>query len=210
MKYPRICYVVILLIILTSCAEGNMTNVTNSSNESTTQTNTINSITTTTATQNSFAEANDITTHSDNTLITNSNGFLEGNDSVEESYYLNVNGTTVITSNMYFNNSPRCAMLPFTTVMNALGATTEWENASVARIMFREKEYILNTSEKQLVESGQSANYIIPTPGSKVYCQVIENEFLLDHLTFKTSLLMMGLPITINVDYDTYTVEIFE
>lgn len=105
-----------------------------------------------------------------------------------------------------FHEAPRYVALPFTAVLKALGAQVEWKSEFVAEIEFNEAKYTLDTREASFVKEGSNTNCIIPAPGSQVHYQVVENEFVLDHITLRTIAMILGITIRIDIDYQNYYV----
>ena len=101
----------------------------------------------------------------------------------------------------FFDTTPRYVLLPLTAIMRQLGADIQWRSDRVAQIRWNGKDYMLNTSEVSLLEDGNDRNLIIPTPGGKMHTQAIDRELLLDHLSVKTVMLMLGTQIKIDVDH---------
>lgn len=122
---------------------------------------------------------------------------------------------TVLDQNIHQDNKVKFydepysyVMLPVTTVLQALGAQIEWESIDVAKIVFNEEIYLLNTSKKSIIREKDNLECIIAAPGSKVYREVVENELLLDDISFKITMQIMGAPIKIDVDYQKYSITI--
>lgn len=134
---------------------------------------------------------------------------LKKDNEVVNNYKLIVIGQDITQGNyLNFNSDPRYAALPFTAVMKALGAKIEWKSLSIAEITFNGEKYLLDTQAVSLAKEGSSSNYIIPTPGSKVYYQIAGKELVLDHITVRTVADIMGIKLSIEVDYQNNTVEI--
>ena len=140
-----------------------------------------------------------------NTLTDN----LEKDNENINDYTLIVLGQDITKGNyVNFHEKPRYAELPFTAVMKALGANVEQKNENMIEIVFDSKTYVLDTKSVTLVKAGSNNNCIIPAPGSKVYYQIVENELVIDDITFNTIAMMMGIKLKIDVNYQQNIVEI--
>ena len=145
------------------------------------------------------------TTEDSNTLTDN----LEKDNENINDYTLIVLGQDITKGNyVNFHEKPRYAELPFTAVMKALGAKVEQKNENMIEIVFDSKTYVLDTKSVTLVKAGSNNNCIIPAPGSKVYYQIVENELVIDDITFNTIAMMMGINLKIDVNYQQSIVEI--
>lgn len=134
---------------------------------------------------------------------------LEKDDENINGYTLIVLGQDITKGNyVNFYEKPRYAALPFTAVMKALGAKVEQKNENMIELVFDSKTYVLDTKSVTLVKAGSNNNCIIPAPGSKVYYQIVENEFVIDDITFNTIAIMMGIKLKIDVNYQRNIVEI--
>lgn len=100
------------------------------------------------------------------------------------------------------------AMLPFVAVLEALGAEILWENDHNAKIFFQKQEYMLDTAAAVMISETNHANCLIATPGSVMHHKLEDGIFVLDHITVRTVLMIMGVSAKIEVDYENCTVEI--
>ena len=116
-----------------------------------------------------------------------------------------VNGNS-LTEASYISFTSHGAMVPFVVVLEKLGAEILWENDCTAKIVFAEKQYTLDTSAATLTRDGDQTNCLIPAPGSSVHHQTVDGVFVLDHITTRTSLMIMGMMIDIEVDYKNNTI----
>lgn len=143
------------------------------------------------------------TTSPTQSAITTNRGDDEVNDCK-----LMVNGKD-ITSGNYVKLNEYYADLPFTEVMEALGAKVEWQNKTTAKITYVGQDYILDTTKCSLIEVGGTFNIISTPPGSTRHYQVVGDEFILDNVTMKGAFQLMGTSIKININYDDKIVNIF-
>lgn len=118
---------------------------------------------------------------------------------------LTVNGYS-LTEASYMSFTSHGAMVPFVAVLEKLGAEIIWENDCTATIVFAEKQYFLDTSVATLIRDGDETNCLIPAPGSSVHHQTVDGVFVLDHITTRTALMIMGMMIDVEVDYKNNTV----
>lgn len=126
---------------------------------------------------------------------------------MENGYQLLVAGKIVPKGScMVFYDNPSSVVIPFVDVIEALGARVEKKSNTIFQITHNGEEYILNTEAATLIKETSNINCIIPTPGGTVFYQVVEGEFLLDYITFRTVTMIMGLSVKIDVDYQNYRV----
>ena len=132
-----------------------------------------------------------------------------GDDKMDNNCKLIVKGKDITAGNhVKLNYEKKYAELPLTAVIKELGAKVEWQSKTTAKITFGGKVYILDTTKKSLLADGSTFNLIIPAPGSTLYCQAIDNEFILDSVNLKSVVLMMGTTIMIKIDYEKANVSI--
>lgn len=105
-------------------------------------------------------------------------------------------------------SSSSCVLLPFTAIMEQLGADVQWSSNEIAQIRFRGKVYTLNTIDVSLIEDGTDLNCILPAPGGKIHAHLMEKELMLDHVTFQTVALMLETRLVVDVDHQNQTVVI--
>ncbi len=134
-----------------------------------------------------------------------------GEDNMEDTYKLIVNGKRIVVSNyIKLNYVHRYAELPLTAIMKELGAKVEWQSKTTAKITFGEKGYILDTTKGSLIEIGNSFNVLVVAPGSKhdVFYRVVDNEFVIDSDSAKLLLInIMGAKISIDYDHRIVTID---
>ena len=118
-----------------------------------------------------------------------------------------VNGQSLAAaSHMIFTSDS--AMVPLVEVLEVLGAEIQWVNNYTANIIVKEKQYSLNTETGVLIKEENQANCFLPAPGSSVHYQVVDGVFLLDHITMRTVLMIMGSMVSVDVNYENNTVVI--
>lgn len=126
-----------------------------------------------------------------------------GEIQMNNSYKLIVNGKD-ITAGVYININfeHRYVELPFTAVMQALGAEVEWQNQTTAKVSYSGKNYFLDTTKCSFVEDGKSLNLMSTPPGGIRRHQVVGDEFVLDDGTMSGVFQLMGVSIRINRNFD--------
>lgn len=128
-------------------------------------------------------------------------------------YKLIVNGQDITDGNyLEVHKNEKYTLLPVTAVLESLGAEVNWTNETIADIIFNERVYVLDLEKISLVEKDDkyAIDYLIPAPGGEMYCRVIDGELLLDDLTFKGSVMQMGMEtmVRVNVDHENHIIEI--
>ena len=112
-----------------------------------------------------------------------------------------VNGKDITNGN-YVRIDKEQTALPFTAIMEALGSRVTWLNQTTAIIIFRNKSYILNTSDCTLVETGGKTNFLSAPPGGIRHYKMEGNEFILDYCTMAGAFQLMKAEVEIKIDYD--------
>ena len=136
----------------------------------------------------------------------------EEDDIMPNNCRLIVNGTDISADNYVYlhdkTSNYRVAELPLTAVMQALGATVEWENQNSSIITFNNDVYILDTTKSSLVRQGTEENMIAAAYGlpHDPYYKLIDDEFIVDSDTIQWLIQNMGA--TIKIDYDTHIIYI--
>lgn len=126
-----------------------------------------------------------------------------------EKYTLVVQGQDITQGNyVHFCENPKYVALPFTAVMKALGAKIQQKSENIIELNFNSETFVLDTKAVTLVKAESSTNFIIPAPGSKVYYQIVENEFVIDDITFNTIAMMIGVKLKVDINYQQHIVEI--
>ena len=126
-----------------------------------------------------------------------------------EKYTLVVQGQDITQGNyVNFCENPKYVALPFTAVMKALGAKIQQKSENIIELNFNSETFVLDTKAVTLVKAESSTNFIIPAPGSKVYYKIVENEFVIDDITFDTIAMMMGVKLKVDINYQQHIVEI--
>ena len=115
---------------------------------------------------------------------------------------------------MYFNKDPIYVLLPFTLVLETMGAEVCWINDTEADILFKGRKYRLDlsaaTSAELIVdvESGKKFSFLVP--GASVRFQAIETELLLDEMSTMAALEQMDVHIVTRISFWNTTLRIIE
>lgn len=120
-----------------------------------------------------------------------------------------VNGIDITSkSKITWCHEDNYAVLPFTIILEELGAKVEWINDAKVIIVLSEKQYILDTVQHTLVEEGKTMNMIEPPPGTLhfPYYQCADGEFFIDSDCAKYFLHSIGA--TVAVDYKALIINI--
>ena len=134
----------------------------------------------------------------------------EGNNNTDGKCRLVVRGKDITTGNyVQLNTEYRYAELPFTAVMEGLGANVTWESDTIATIAIEGRNYILDMAKGTLVEEGGTFNIFVVSPGSRhsTSYQVIGNEFVIDSDSV-TMLLNGRIGVRVIIDFEKELVEI--
>ena len=136
------------------------------------------------------------TSGGDKKVDTNCKLFVRGEDISAEHY-------------VAINMEKRYAVLPFTAVVEALGAKIEWESETTAMIIIDHEEYLLNVDENSLTMPGSVFNFLGVQGGAThgSYYQVIEGEFVVDSDSMLL-LLYRAMGAKISINYDALIVSI--
>ena len=101
----------------------------------------------------------------------------------------------------------RYAELPLTAVVEALGATVEWDSDTTARITYRDSLYKLDVSKNSLVKKGNRFNVIALPPGEpNGFYLMIGSEYVIGSNSLEYLLRSMGA--SIQIDYENSVVSI--
>lgn len=124
---------------------------------------------------------------------------------------LYVHGVQIVDENVELchNGSVNFSRLPLIKTMKAYGCKVEWMNEDIARITFNDKCYILDLVKTELIEEGDSYNWISPSLGTTIfYSKRIEKDIVLDSNTIFYIFDAMGERIAIDIDRDRSVVSI--
>lgn len=121
-----------------------------------------------------------------------------------------VNGQTIKDEHIYIvdRGGIYLAQLPFTKILNALGASVEWIDRETARINIEDQAYTLSLADKALYKAGSTINCLekgkINIFSLRVYqdCQ----ELYFDNYTMENTLDKLGLQVAFDLDIDNNTV----
>ncbi len=135
-----------------------------------------------------------------------------GDDNVSDNCTLIINGKDITNGNyVRINHAKHYAEIPFTTVIQELGAKVEWKDDSKAVVKYDGRKYILNTNEGTLVEKWDKhkLNQIMPAGGQqhKVVCKVVDNELIVDSNSSRYFIFVV-MGANMKVDYNKNAVNI--
>lgn len=87
-----------------------------------------------------------------------------------------------------------CVLTPFTYALCKYGADVEWINEHVARIIYKDKVFFINSEEITFKEDGANFNLLLPAPGQNcMHCKCVPNEIYLDMDTANSALWLAGI-----------------
>ena len=121
-----------------------------------------------------------------------------------------VNGQTIKDEHMYIvdRGGIYLSQLPFTKIINALGASVEWIDKETARISIEDQEYTLSLPDKALYRMGSTINCLEKGKANIFSLRVYQEcqELYFDNYTMENTLDKIGLQVTIILDIDNNTV----
>jgi hypothetical protein len=123
-----------------------------------------------------------------------------------------INGEYITSENVniYYKPDYSYSELPLVAVLKGLGANVEWISNVTAYISYNDVFFELDLLKISFNEKGDSFNYITPTPGGQMICEVLEKELLLDSNTIKSIVYLIGINIFYNIDHAESIVYITE
>lgn len=100
--------------------------------------------------------------------------------------------------------------IPFIAVLQAAGATIEWDTETVASVKYNNKSYTLNISECLMYDNNnQSFNMISGVPGAYVTHTVAEKELYLEQTMVKVALKrVFGINYLVSIDHEERIINI--
>lgn len=113
-------------------------------------------------------------------------------------------------NNTYFCDERDYVFVPFVTVIKMLGAQVTWIANNIAEIIVNGEEYVLDVNDATLIKKGTNLNCIIPAPGSSIHYQNSGPDFMIDHITFRTIMMLMNLNVKVDVNWDDHIVKILQ
>lgn len=119
-----------------------------------------------------------------------------------------INGVELSSAHYVHLDHEWCyAELPLAAVVEALGATVEWDSDTTARITYHDSHYKLDVSKNSLVKNGNLFNMIATPPGEPYgFHQMIGTEFVVDSNSLRLLISSMGADI--HIDYENSVVSI--
>lgn len=106
-------------------------------------------------------------------------------------------------------NECRNAELPFIAILKAYGFESEWVDDSHAKLLFKNKIYHLYLTSVEMIEEETGADLIVPVPGSKRSYTIADRELYLDYINVKGFMALIGENVRINVNSNTYCVNVY-
>ncbi len=117
-----------------------------------------------------------------------------------------VNGKPTV-SNAYIYND--FAELPLMEVLKGIGADIEPVEGNKTHILVDDKLFILDLNALTLQENDSSENLLTPVPGNKLFsCRLFSEDILLDDVTLKGTLFLMGISVDVRYDAAEKTVTV--
>ena len=129
-------------------------------------------------------------------------------EKIEANCRLVVNGED-ITSGNYVMITQDDVYLPFTAILEALGAEVLWQSDTTAKISYDGKKYLLTTTDCSLIEEGGDFNFLLIPPGGIHRYWTIENEFVVDDTMMQSVFILMEKDIRVRFSSKEKVVNIF-
>lgn len=129
---------------------------------------------------------------------------------MNSNFKLTVNGKDISSDRVLsINHEKQYAEIPLIATLRALDCQVEWVNEKKVKIICNDTVYILNPSKKTLKEKGDSFNIIAVAPGAThgIYCETLEQEFIIDSDSVSYFLYLLGAKIVIDYDCDTVIID---
>ena len=128
-----------------------------------------------------------------------------------EKYSLIVNGQDITKGNtIEVHKNYGYTLVPFTSVLETLGAEVKWNSDTLAEVDFNGAKYCLDTEAVTLIIEGDSEefNYFYSMAGGYLYHKTMEKEILLDANWLCCTLAMMGVDMVDDIDYQNHRITI--
>lgn len=129
---------------------------------------------------------------------------------MSNNFTLIINGKNISSDkDLSINHEKQYAEIPLIATLRALGCQVEWVNAKRVEIIYNDTVYILNPKKKTLKKKGDSFNIIAIAPGAThgVYCETVDQEFIIDSDSISYFLYLLGAQIAIDYDQDTVIID---
>ncbi len=100
-------------------------------------------------------------------------------------------------------------ILPFCYIMNELGVSIDWEREEKGSFAYGDAMYCIDMSDgiKLLDEDGDTL--LIPAPGGNMYVGEEEYELILDSVTLKTVLHIIGIDVQTGIDINNKVLSVY-
>lgn len=112
-------------------------------------------------------------------------------------------------TNFSINHEKHYAEIPLIETLRALGCKVEWINDKRVKIIYNDTVYILNPNKQTLQKRGSSFNIISVAPGAThgIYCEILDEEFIIDSDSVSYFLSQLGAQIAIDYDHNTVIID---
>lgn len=101
-------------------------------------------------------------------------------------------------------------LLPIVEIMEALGAEFEWESDTLATFIFKDVEYILDITNREICRKDDGTNLTLGVVGGVAKSRCFEKELLLDHVWARQFFDSIRLKYEYDFDQRTVTLELDE
>lgn len=96
--------------------------------------------------------------------------------------------------------------LPLLATMTALGAAVEPQGEGLTKITYNGEDYVLDLAAQTLVKAGDTEDLLLSPPGHTAYIQRVDDELMVDSITFQNLLIFEGITVTVDDFYGTVNV----
>lgn len=99
-------------------------------------------------------------------------------------------------------------LIPFVSVMEALGAEVNWTSETFAEITFAEMKCSFDSDAMEIVDMNSGRPFTLPYYGENSHSQMIERELFWDEESFRMTLECMDIYLKFDVDHENEIVTV--
>lgn len=100
-------------------------------------------------------------------------------------------------------------VLPLCYILNDLGVTVDWESEEKGLFTYDDKTYFIDISEGAKVIDENGNTLLIPAPGGNMYTGTASKEVILDSVTLKTVLRIIGIQVQTGIDINNKVLNVY-
>ena len=123
-------------------------------------------------------------------------------------YKMIFNGKEIKSDNpAYYDKEKNAVMMPFVTLLDALGFDPKWKNDNICEVVWGEDVYTLDLSNKTFTnQNGYS--YFGPMAGDVMIVKAVKRELMVDSKNAGNAFMSFGMLVYAKVDYGTHTITV--